>query len=868
MKIKLPDDALPSQQTGSVSTVWTRLFGRPDRFAKLSQSELMYLVQSHFFEASPLPLARFDQSMRMIFCNQAWARLVDATVAKLVGTTCLLNGLNANRQQYLQRSMQAGQPISLSMTLNHDNGRTQEIDVWFTPEAGPDSQVITFTALGRDMTEQKRQADLFNQTRQRLDFAMRGAKVSTWEWLVQQNRIRIQGTHSVITGRPGVDQEVIPVPVFINAVHPDDRLHLRKQLISAMRGETAELSAEFRILDPGSDRHHPQWRWAHVRGAIVERDLQKGTAKRMAGIFHEINDRKEAELALKSSEARFKSLLELSADYYWELDEQFRFVTFDGNHVDRLKDSLCEIELQQTVSEFMIGKCRWDLPGHEIISPPMDWVSHQALLETHVPFAMTVRHQSSNGGDFYYDIRGTPWWDEQGHFNGYRGVSHDVTERMRNEQRVRHLAYHDALTELPNRMLMQDRVERILSESRRTHQQFALLFMDLDNFKAINDTQGHDCGDEVLRVSSQRLLSRLREADTLARFAGDEFVILLPLLRIADDAALVAEKLLDALREPILFDGKQIFVSGSIGIAVYPNDGETVEKLLDNADAAMYAAKQAGRNNYHFFTSKLNLQRQKRLAIESEMRAAFERGEFSVYYQPKFDLATRALIGTEALLRWQRNDGSFVDPSDFIPIAEENGMIGTIGRWVLRQAVMQTRQWHAQGLKLSIAVNVSAVQLRQKRFIDFLRETLEESGISVTSLILELTETALLAQNENGEAIIQRVHDMGVTLSLDDFGTGFSSLSYLQRYPFKEVKIDRSFTRDICDDVRDAALVRAIIGLAKNLGLNLVAEGIETPRQLTMLALSGCPFGQGYLFSRPLSVNQFNQNYLPAHSPG
>lgn len=429
----------------------------------------------------------------------------------------------------------------------------------------------------------------------------------------------------------------------------------------------------------------------------------------------------------------------------------------------------------------------------------------------------------------------------------------DVTERQLTEARIRYQASHDLLTGLPNRMMFSDRLADTLFQAAQNLSRLAVMFLDLDRFKLVNDSLGHAAGDQLLQEVARRLKACLRESDMVARWAGDEFTLLLPNLHSIEDATTIAQKILLALRPDYELEGHTLHVSSSIGIAVYPNDGETAETLLKNADAALYRAKDGGRNGYHLYTSTLNSEASEWLTLENHLHRALERQELMLYYQPQVNVVTGKIIQMEALLRWQHPELGIVSPGKFIPIAEENGLIVPIGEWVLRTACAQTCAWQAAGLpSIGMAVNLSARQLREPKLLDMVERVLQETQLDPRYLELEITETTVMKNVERTCTILQELRRMGVSTAMDDFGTGYSSLGYLKKFPFHTLKIDQSFVRDLNTDPNDKAIVAAIVAMGKVLNLQLVAEGVETQAQKHSLLSLDCEVMQGYLFSRPL----------------
>ena len=439
-----------------------------------------------------------------------------------------------------------------------------------------------------------------------------------------------------------------------------------------------------------------------------------------------------------------------------------------------------------------------------------------------------------------------------GQITHYIGSFSDITERKRAEENIVFMAHHDALTRLPNRTLLDDRIRQAIAKSRRSGERTAVLFLDLDRFKLINDTLGHDVGDRLLEQVADRLRGALRETETVARLGGDEFVVVIPEVAEIDRVALIAQKLVDAMTAPLGVGEHVLHVTTSIGVSVYPDDGENAATLLRNADTAMYYAKESGRNNFQFFTQAMNAAVLERVSIESDLRQALTRGEFRLFYQPQVDSRSGRVLGMEALIRWQHPRLGLVPPDRFIGVAEETGLIVPIGEWVLREACAQARRWHEAGRSgLRIGVNLSARQFQTADLYGQVLSALDASGLDPATLELELTESMLMADPESAAGLLQRMAGLGVRMAIDDFGTGYSSLAYLKRFPVSRLKIDRSFVHDLSSDLNDAAIVQAVVAMADSLGMEVIAEGVETIEQLRYLEAHGCFAIQGYYFSRP-----------------
>jgi diguanylate cyclase len=454
------------------------------------------------------------------------------------------------------------------------------------------------------------------------------------------------------------------------------------------------------------------------------------------------------------------------------------------------------------------------------------------------------------------------WHDQQVVRRQVQSLEHMVSVRTMGleaaNNQLRHIATHDALTGLPNRVLLDDRLDQAIMHAERNQQQFAVLVLDLDRFKFINDSLGHHAGDELLNRVATRLRGVVREVDTVARVGGDEFVLVLGPDADRPDAVTVAHNVIAALKSPVTITGVPLHISTSVGIAFYPQDGTAPDKLLAHADAAMYCAKQRGRNILQCYEPGMDTSTRERVQLESDLHVALARQQFELLYQPKVETATDSFHSAEALIRWHHPELGVIMPEDFIPLAEESGLICAIGEWVLRQVCLQCKAWQREGLpRMRVAVNVSATQFRQGNLLGTIRQAIDESGLDPRCLEIELTESAVMTNPEESAQILGELSAMGVLVSVDDFGTGYSSMSYLRRFPIDNLKIDRGFVKDLITRADDASIVQAIISLAHSLRLKVVAEGVETPEQLRSLRSMGCDQYQGFHFSPPLSVSDF-----------
>ena len=478
-----------------------------------------------------------------------------------------------------------------------------------------------------------------------------------------------------------------------------------------------------------------------------------------------------------------------------------------------------------------------------------------------------ITNKRKDGSLYVEDMSITPVKNEAGIIERFIAIKRNITEKKMYEKQLDHLAHHDLLTGLPNRLLLSDKLVQRFAQARRQHQSLAVMFLDLDRFKFVNDTLGHTVGDLLLKEVAHRLSSNIREVDTVARMGGDEFIIIAGEIVSPKDAAAVAHKLLHALSDPFMLDNHELFISASIGISLYPEDGVDVETLVKNADTAMYRAKEQGRNRYHLYTEALNAAVVERMTLENSLRKALERNEFLLYYQPRVDITTGKTVGAEALVRWQHKELGLIPPNQFIPLAEETGLIVPISDWVLHEACAQNKAWQETGLSaIDIAVNISARLFQQEGLRAAIEKVVRETGLNPKHLELELTESTLMHNPELAIETLQQMKEMGVRISIDDFGTGYSSLSYLKRFPIDALKIDRSFVKEITTNTGDAAVATAVVAMARSLNLKVIAEGVETLEQLEFLRTLKCDEMQGYFVSLPVPPEVFAEHLRDAQA--
>jgi diguanylate cyclase (GGDEF)-like protein/PAS domain S-box-containing protein len=622
---------------------------------------------------------------------------------------------------------------------------------------------------------------------------------------------------------------------FQDITHADDLATDLGQVQDMLAGTIDHYSMEKRYIHKNGHQV-----WVNLTVALARKD--DGTPDYFISVVEDIHLRKDAEMTAEIARHQYQALFEQMPEGVLLFDRQMRVVSFNNEAILQLEYSPDEL----------LNLHVWDI----------DAIDDQALVRQRAKkmqdtggdeFESRYRTRSGRLLDVMVSVRLARLPNEQ---EVFQCLFRDIGEQKEAARQIEHLAYHDQLTGLANRRLLNDRMTQAINSVLRRDAHIGVLYLDLDHFKDINDSFGHQFGDALLKSVTARLHECVRVEDTLARIGGDEFVVMLKDVE-SEDAAVIAQKIIHNIALPMHIEGEEVHITPSIGISICPQDGKDADTLLKNADAALYLAKQQGRATYRFCTDALHTRAIERLQIERLLRKAIERNEFELYYQPKVNLNDGVIIGCEALIRWNHPGMGVVSPMKFIPVAEQSHLINEIGIWVMREACRQAALWQQQGLNLQVAFNVSARQfMRPEELLHALREALDNSGVTPSLIEIEMTESLLIDEQSMGE-VLQKIRAMGVHLALDDFGTGYSSLSYLRRFPISILKIDRSFVSDADRDPDDAEMVKTIIGMANNLRMNLVAEGIETEGQRNLLCVYGCETGQGYHFSRPLPVAAF-----------
>ncbi|HEV7804113.1 MAG TPA: EAL domain-containing protein [Burkholderiales bacterium] len=687
----------------------------------------------------------------------------------------------------------------------------------------------------RETTEQRERLqaqDALRSSERRLQLALEASELSVWEFDIETGHVAFSRALGPFLGYAASE-----VPASTESwealTHPDDVKRLRVALARHYRGETPRLDIEYRIRAKDG-----KWRWLHTVGRSVQRD-EKGRATLMSGTHHDVTERRRAgemrrlqELAIHAATNAVLIVDALAPDCpVVHVNPAFERIT--GYRPDEVIGRNCRFLQRNDRGQADLQRLR-------------------VAIATGGEASVLLRNYRKDGTLFWNNLRISPLRNDDGVVTHFVGIQSDVTELKQYEAELEYRANYDSLTGLANKNLLNDRLDHAIAFTDRTQRKFALLYLDLDRFKIINDSLGHASGDMLLRTIASRLKACVRDSDTVARLGGDEFAIVLNEVEHASSIAAIAQKILTEIDQPVGIEGREVFTSASIGVCVFPEDGDNRDTLIKNADTAMYRAKQAGRNQVCFYTQDLNAGALERLQLEADLRRALVMQEFELHYQPRVELSTGRITSVEALIRWRRAGHGLVAPARFIPLAEETGLIVPIGEWVLRTACEQMKTWRDGGcLNMRIAVNLSPGQFRQPAIAETIAAILEDTGLDSRYLELEITESIAMHDVQVTQRVLEQLSAIGISHAIDDFGTGYSSLAYLKRFPIDYLKIDQSFVEGVPGDVDDANIVRAIIALGKSLELVVIAEGVETEEQRAFLHAHGCDEIQGFLLCRP-----------------
>ncbi len=689
---------------------------------------------------------------------------------------------------------------------------------------------------GDRAARQAAETDL-RRSEERLRLALTASKTGVWEWNIRNNETFWSPECFKIAG---LSDSKLGLRDFIRLLHPEDAPWVKRELVRCLAARTP-FSAEFRIIaSNGETRWISNLGQPHYNGSNLP--------VRMVGTVQDITQRRESEAQLRRSAAVFTNT-----------QEGVSITDIEGT-ILAVNPAVCAIT-GYSEEELLGSNMRLVRSGRH------DTAFYRRIFETIAIEGFwqgEIWNRRKNGEIFPAWLTISPVRDEGGRTFNYVGTFTDISRIKQSERQLAHLAHHDPLTDLPNRLLLRSRLDHAIDRTARDGGKGALLFLDLDGFKNVNDSLGHPAGDALLQMVAERLLGRLRETDTLARLGGDEFAVLIEDLPNPQEAASVAQSLIEEMKRPFLLpEGHKLYVGTSIGISVFPDDGTASDSIIRNADAALYQAKGGGRATFRFYTEALTIAANARVKLEAQLRYGIERREFVLHYQPLVSLTDNRINGVEALVRWQTPTDGLLPPARFIPFSEENGLIIPLGDWVLRTACAQMKAWRDAGSRLSImAVNLSCVQFRQPDIAEVVEAALQESGLPAHFLELEITESGLMEFGPDAEAKLAALKTLGVRLAIDDFGTGYSSLAYLKRFPIDKLKVDQSFVRDIPADTAGTEIAAAVVALGKTLHLEVLAEGVETKAQRDLLRRLGCNTAQGYLFDHPLSATALGEKWL------
>jgi diguanylate cyclase (GGDEF)-like protein/PAS domain S-box-containing protein len=700
---------------------------------------------------------------------------------------------------------------------------------WFVISGDPlfdaAGSFLGYRGVGQDITARKQAELALQESETLLNYAQAIAHVGSWNLNLEKGRLLWSDETYRIFGIPRGTP--LTYELFLGCIHPEDREHVDRAWQAALKG--APYDIEHRIIVNGAVR------WVRERAEL--RFDPQGQLQSGVGTVQDITESKEA-----------AAQLHLLASVFRHSSEAL-LITDKDNAIIEVNPAFTRLT-GYSADEVRGRNPRLLASGH---TTPEQYRQIWQSINEQGAWLGEIWDRRKDGSIYPKLLNISVVRDAAGAITHHIAAFSDISAQKAAEEKIRHLAHHDTLTGLPNRFMLEGRLEQALATARRTGERLAVMFIDLDRFKVINDTLGHQTGDGLLIEVARRLRDSVRESDVVARLGGDEFVVVLTGGGAELAAAHVAAKILASVAEPCRIAGHELTTTPSIGIAVFPGDGDSVEALMKNADVAMYHAKAQGRANYQFFAAEMTRAATERLQLENNLRTALREGQFLLHFQPQLDMSDGRVTGFEALVRWQHPGEGMISPLKFIPIAEETGLIGPLGEWILDEACRCLSAWRAQDIaNVRMAINISAQQLRQKDFVARVAGILAAHGLTGEDIELEITESLAMQDPAATIDILKALRGMGVLLAVDDFGTGYSSLSYLKLLPIHRLKLDRSFVRDIESDPNDAAICAATIALAHNLGLEVVAEGIETRPQHDYLRRLGCDFGQGYLFSRPL----------------
>lgn len=819
----------------SILGIVTDITERKQAEEALRKSEHAYRTLAENLPGIVYRLYHDDNHQRLQFFNKMAEEVTGYTDQELTcGEVCSIEQLIINEDRprvvaELKHAITQNRPFTIRYQIRHKDGSHRHILEQGTPVNDTDGKLLYIDGVMFDVTEHKQVEEKVRASEQELNTILNSLQDVYYRVDSEGRLNRVSPSVQKLLGY--APQQLFGTMLADLYVDPQGRDQFLRQL-EKQGGAVENYEAQLRHKDG-----FPVWVSSNAHYIRDEQGIPIG----VEGTTRDVGQLKAAEDLCN----RFGRILDHSSNEIYMFDaDTLHFTQVNRGARQNLGYSMQELE-QLTALDLKPDYTRESFT--ELIQPLYLGEQEQIVFQTH--------HRRKDGSLYPVEVRLQLSHEESPPV--FVAIIQDISERIQNEEQLQYLAHHDALTTLPNRVLFTDRLDQSLARAHWHERAVAVLFLDLDRFKVINDTLGHDIGDRALQALSERLQDCIREGDTVARLGGDEFAIVLEDVATADDVAPTARKILDVLSQPFLLDKHEFILTTSIGISLFPIDGKDTQTLLKHADIAMYRAKELGRNTYQFYSADMSAKAFERLNLEINLRHALEREEFVLYYQPQQNLADGRIFGVEALIRWQHPDLGLISPADFVPLLEETGLIIPVGEWVLHTACLQARAWNDSGLKpLRMSVNLSGRQTNNSNFIATVEQVLKDSKLDPALLELEMTESILMHNVQTTIKTLATISEMGIRLAIDDFGTGYSSLSYLKRFPIDTLKIDRSFIHDLTQDPDDATLVEAIIAMGRALNLNIIAEGVETEEQVEFLHAHNCDNIQGFLFSQPLPAKE------------